>query len=183
VWTRQLFRSALILFFSCDRLVSLACCDSKFILTLWICKHLVGVLEEGYSQRQAFTYTEHNTETYWHSTLKSRSSGLWYCIVMWYDTAVSEGPEDGGSRTLRNIGILSHHYTVSQSGRPRLESSSPWTPKVSSGYVCIHSSVKWGTLIMVKVKVFPGLFLTEHHAIKTYWGSIVIAPRILWTRH
>jgi hypothetical protein len=30
----------------------------------------------------------------------------------------------------------------------------------------------------VKGKVVPVLFLTEHHAIKAYWGSGGIAPRI-----
>jgi hypothetical protein len=33
-------------------------------------------------------------------------------------------------------------------------------------------------------KVVPVLlFFTEHHAMKTYWGSGGIAPRILWPRH
>jgi hypothetical protein len=31
----------------------------------------------------------------------------------------------------------------------------------------------------VKGKVVPVLFLTEHHAMKTYWGSGNIAPHIL----
>jgi len=26
-------------------------------------------------------------------------------------------------------------------------------------------------------------FLTEHHAMKAYWGSGGIAPRIIWPRH
>jgi hypothetical protein len=30
-----------------------------------------------------------------------------------------------------------------------------------------------------KVKVVPVLFLTEHHAMKAYWGSGGIAPLIL----
>jgi hypothetical protein len=30
-----------------------------------------------------------------------------------------------------------------------------------------------------KGKVVPMIFLTEHHAMKAYWGSIGIAPRIL----
>jgi hypothetical protein len=33
--------------------------------------------------------------------------------------------------------------------------------------------------VNVKVKVVPVLFLTEHHSMKTYWGSGGIAPRIL----
>jgi hypothetical protein len=28
-----------------------------------------------------------------------------------------------------------------------------------------------------------GIFLTEHHAMKAYWGSECIAPRILWPRY
>jgi hypothetical protein len=31
----------------------------------------------------------------------------------------------------------------------------------------------------VKGKVVPVLFLTDHHAMKAYWGSGCIAPRIL----
>jgi hypothetical protein len=31
----------------------------------------------------------------------------------------------------------------------------------------------------VKSKVVPVLFLTEHHAVKAYWGSGGIAPHIL----
>jgi hypothetical protein len=34
-------------------------------------------------------------------------------------------PEDGSSKVLRKVGILPHHYTVSQLGKPRLESSPP----------------------------------------------------------
>jgi len=26
-------------------------------------------------------------------------------------------------------------------------------------------------------------YLTEHHAMKEYWGSVGIAPRILWSRN
>jgi hypothetical protein len=33
-----------------------------------------------------------------------------------------------------------------------------------------------------KGEVVP-VFLTEHHAMKTYWGSGGIAPRILWPQH
>jgi hypothetical protein len=34
-----------------------------------------------------------------------------------------------------------------------------------------------------KVKVKLSLCLTKYHAMKTYWGSGDIAPRILWPRH
>jgi len=37
--------------------------------------------------------------------------------------ATSTHPENGGSIVLRNVGILPQHYTVSQTRRPRLESS------------------------------------------------------------
>jgi hypothetical protein len=33
--------------------------------------------------------------------------------------------------------------------------------------------------VNIKVKVVPVLILTEHHAMKTYWRSGGIAPRIL----
>jgi hypothetical protein len=32
-------------------------------------------------------------------------------------------PEDGGSKVVRNVGILPHHYTASQARRRRLEIS------------------------------------------------------------
>jgi hypothetical protein len=38
--------------------------------------------------------------------------------------------EDGGNKVLRNVGILPQHHTASQSGRPRIESSSPWKPQM-----------------------------------------------------
>jgi hypothetical protein len=34
-----------------------------------------------------------------------------------------------------------------------------------------------------KGKVVPVLFLNEHHSMKAYWGSGVIAPCILRPRH
>jgi hypothetical protein len=34
-----------------------------------------------------------------------------------------------------------------------------------------------------KVKIVPVLLLNEHHAMKAYWGSGIIAPLILWPRH
>jgi hypothetical protein len=34
-----------------------------------------------------------------------------------------------------------------------------------------------------KGKVVPALLLTEHHAVKAYWGSGGIAPRILLPWH
>jgi hypothetical protein len=34
-----------------------------------------------------------------------------------------------------------------------------------------------------KSKVVPVLFLTEHRAMKAYWGSGGIVPRIIWPRH
>jgi len=37
--------------------------------------------------------------------------------------------------------------------------------------------------LKVKGKVVPVLFLTEHHAVKWYWGSGGIAQRILLARH
>jgi len=34
-----------------------------------------------------------------------------------------------------------------------------------------------------KGKVVPLLFLSEHHAMKAYWGNGGIAPRVLLPRH
>jgi len=39
--------------------------------------------------------------------------------------------EDGGSKALRDVGILTDNYTVLQAGRPWLESSPPWKPQIS----------------------------------------------------
>jgi len=68
-----------------------------------------------------YTFQENN-ETYF----KSRSSGLWRRVFLWYDANVPCHPEDGGSMDLWNVGILPQHYTVSQLRRPRLERSPPW---------------------------------------------------------
>jgi hypothetical protein len=38
-------------------------------------------------------------------------------------------------------------------------------------------------VVKVKSKVVPVLFITEHHAMKAYWGSGVIDPRILLPRN
>jgi hypothetical protein len=37
--------------------------------------------------------------------------------------------------------------------------------------------------VIVKVKLSLCFFLTKHHALKAYWGSGSIAPRIIWPRH
>jgi hypothetical protein len=47
------------------------------------------------------------------------------------------------------------------------------------GVVCFRGREIFPTRIKVKGKVIPGLFLTEHHAMKAYWGSGGIAPLIL----
>jgi hypothetical protein len=38
-------------------------------------------------------------------------------------------------------------------------------------------------IIIIKSEVVPVPFVTKHHAMKAYWGSGGIAPRILWPRH
>jgi len=45
------------------------------------------------------------------------SSELWCCVLMWQDTSTLE---DGGSKVVSNVGILPHHYIVSQPRRPWL---------------------------------------------------------------
>jgi hypothetical protein len=49
--------------------------------------------------------------------------------------------------------------------------------KMLSLYKVININVK------KKGKVVPVLLLTEHHAMKAYWGSRGIAPLILLPRH
>jgi hypothetical protein len=43
-----------------------------------------------------------------------------YIILLGKDLRFSLHDQYGGSVTLRNIGILPHHYMVSETGRPRL---------------------------------------------------------------
>jgi len=40
-------------------------------------------------------------------------------------------PKDGGSKVLRNVGVLPQHYAASQSRRPRFEPSPPGKPQIS----------------------------------------------------
>jgi hypothetical protein len=47
-----------------------------------------------------------------------------WVVVLWSEV-VGYHPKDGVGMVHRNIGILPHHYTVSQPGRPRPESSLP----------------------------------------------------------
>jgi hypothetical protein len=47
-------------------------------------------------------------------------------------------------------------------------------PQVSS-----NSVKRVDTASLHKGKVFPGLFLSEHHVMEAYWGRGGIAPRIL----
>jgi hypothetical protein len=44
-----------------------------------------------------------------------------------------------------------------------------------SGFNSSQEEIK----VKVKRQSFPVLFLTEHHAMKAYWGSGGISPRIL----
>jgi len=47
------------------------------------------------------------------------------------DICLNLHPEDGGSTILRNVGMLSQHYKLSQPRRPRLEESHSVTELVS----------------------------------------------------
>jgi hypothetical protein len=44
-------------------------------------------------------------------------------------------------------------------------------------FLSIFEMIAWLRVLLVKVKLF--LFLTKHYVMKRYWGSGVIAPRIL----
>jgi hypothetical protein len=48
-------------------------------------------------------------------------------------------------------------------------------------YYCVCYITDCFSGVMVKVKL--SLCLIKHHAMKAYWGSGGIAPRILWLRH
>jgi len=49
-------------------------------------------------------------------------------------------------------------------------------------YTCMHTTTIHHTYLD-KVKAKLSLCLTKHHAMKTYWGSVDIAPCILWLRY
>jgi hypothetical protein len=53
-------------------------------------------------------------------------------LVSYHISTYNYIPEDGVSMDLRNVGILPHHYTVSQPRRPRIESSPPQKPQIST---------------------------------------------------
>jgi hypothetical protein len=55
--------------------------------------------------------------------------------------------------------------------------------KKYSGVLPVQSNKEIFTNQRLSYKVKLSLCLTKHHAMKTYWGSGGIAPRILWPRH
>jgi hypothetical protein len=60
--------------------------------------------------------------------------------------------------------------------------SSQYTLYNAQKYQCnywLKVKVKVKVKVKAKVKVVPVLLLTEHHAMKAYWGSGSIAPLIL----
>jgi hypothetical protein len=61
-------------------------------------------------------------------------------------------PEDGGSMALRNVGILAHHYTVSQRRKSRLKSSPPWKPQIS--LILLHF-LFYSSVFSVSLLVYP----------------------------
>jgi len=59
--------------------------------------------------------------------IQIQSSGLWrYKVAGMGENGIDRGPEDGGSMVLRNVGILTQHYTASSPRRPRHETSKSW---------------------------------------------------------
>jgi hypothetical protein len=56
-------------------------------------------------------------------TLKMEAVWSSETLLTYHITAQCQNPEDGGSTVLRNVGILPHHYTVSQSWRWRHQST------------------------------------------------------------
>jgi hypothetical protein len=82
-----------------------------------------------------------------------RYSGLWH-------------RGDGGSRALRNVGILPQHYTASQPRRPWLESKSKWLHKFNVGLLMWAGIVtEYGLddrIIGVRFPAWAGNFSLRH---------------------
>jgi hypothetical protein len=65
-----------------------------------------------------------------HPSVTSSLSDLNILLIAMFSNTLNLHSEDGGSKILRNVGILPHHYTASQPRRARLESSSPWKTQI-----------------------------------------------------
>jgi hypothetical protein len=74
---------------------------------------------------------------------KLGSSLLWQRVVVGLDTNVSEGPENGCSKILRNVGILPQFYTASQPRTPPLESSPQWKLQISRTNMLLDIEFSW----------------------------------------
>jgi len=58
--------------------------------------------------------------------------------ILRHHYTVSQPSEDIGSTVLRNVGILRHHYTVSSPRRLRLNPLSSWKPQTSHLWYCCY---------------------------------------------
>jgi hypothetical protein len=93
-------------------------------------------------------FSTSNTKGNWDSVRKVLDTPSYFKALSWQYLTVIEvlrctkvrmvrkstrvdPDEDGGSKVLRNIGILPQHYTASQTRRPRLKSSPPCKHPVS----------------------------------------------------
>jgi hypothetical protein len=100
-------------------------------------------------------------------------SWRWRQVVpskLWYPTIFH--PEDRGIKVLRNVGIPPYFILKMVAVRS------------SETLMSYHITTRRHNpedldLIMVKVKLSLCFYITEHHAMKAYWGSGGIAPRIL----
>jgi len=84
----------------------------------------VGMLSQHYTVTLPWRWKQQGPPKRWcptatlhgHFTLKMEAARSSESLVSYRNTTRSFHPEDGGSKLLRNVGILSHHYTAS---RPR----------------------------------------------------------------
>jgi hypothetical protein len=88
------------------------------------------------------------------------------------------------TRLTHKIAMQLHLVAESCTSRSRrpvrelLDTPSYISHNYSRNDVCLHVSAYIRGKVKVKGKVVPVRFLTEHHAMKAYWWSGGIAPRI-----
>jgi hypothetical protein len=101
-------------------------------------------------------------------------------------------PFSGLTMNFRNVRIPPQHYTASPCFTLKWKQHGPpkrWSPTTTLHDVTIHHPEDGGSMNLRNVGILPQYYtaspkncpcaLTEHHAMKAYWRSGGIAPRIL----
>jgi len=85
----------------------------------------VGIIQHHYTVSQPWRWMQwsppkrcyHTTSLHCVSTLKMKAEKSSEVLVSYHTTTLCHNPEDGCNKVLWNVGIIQHHYTVSQSWR------------------------------------------------------------------